>query len=381
MDRLIGDREPVDEVRRTAIVREGLAVRVEGRGPSRRHQGIVGDDVVLACRLGVVDDLGRVGLGRQQGLEDLGVEPPADGRRQARADRVAGELVPEANVSRVDLEQLPPLRLLGGERPAGQHDVEDRRGHAARDDRDEFHEPSRVVVEPGGAPENGVRDRRRQPGGRSRREQLGDEERVTAGGGVEVEGVSPGERRNRLLRERVELDPDRVGGRDGAQCSAERVGRRHLAAAEREHEQRRNRRDPAAEDRDRVECRLVGPVDVLEHEHRRPRRPFQLGDQQALDLVRRGARVEGGLELDRDGADEVTDRAERTRDRQVVAGAEEHSRAGVEITCEARDELRLPDPGLAADEGDAPLPPAAAARASASAASAPSRSSSSTGQR
>ena len=285
------------------------------------------------------------------------MEPTADGRRQARADRIAGELVPEANVGRVDLEQLPPLRLLGGERPAGQHGVEHRRGHAARDDRDQLDEPSRVVVEPGGPPEDGVRDRRRQLGGRSRRKQLGDEERVAARGGIEVEGVAPGERRNRVLRERRELDPDRVGGGDRTQCSTERVGRRHLAAAKGQHEQRRNRRDPATEDRDRVECRLVGPVDVLEHEHRRPRRPFQLGDQQALDLVRRGARVERGLELDRDGTDEVTDRPQRTRDRQVVAGAEEHSRAGVEIPCEARDELRLPDPGLAADEGDAPLPP------------------------
>ena len=164
--------------------------------------------------------------------------------------------------------------------------------HAARDDRDELDEPSRVVVEPGGAPEHGVRDRRRQLGGRPRREQLGDVERVAAAS----------RRRRRRRRPRRATRPRRFesgassiqtesSARDRAECSAERVGRRHLAAAEGEHEQRRKRRDPAAEHRDRVERRLVGPVDVLEHEHRRPRRPLQLGDQQALDLVRRGARV------------------------------------------------------------------------------------------
>ena len=61
------------------------------------------------------------------------------------------------------------------------------------------------------------------------------------------------------------------------------------------------------------------------------------------------------LERRRDAPDEVADRAERPRDREVVAGAEQHPRAGVEILEEPGDERGLADPGLAGDEHDAAL--------------------------
>ena len=104
--------EPVEECRGAAVVGVRLAVRVERRRPPRGDERVVGDDVLRARGLGVVDDVGRVGVGREQRREDLGVQPPPRRDRDARPDRVARELVPEANVARVDLEQRPALGLL-----------------------------------------------------------------------------------------------------------------------------------------------------------------------------------------------------------------------------------------------------------------------------
>ena len=86
----------------------------------------------------MVDDVGRVGVGREQRLQDLGMEPPAGRGRDARADRVTRELVAEADVGAVDLEQLPALGLLRRHRPVGHDGVEDGGADAAGHDRYEL---------------------------------------------------------------------------------------------------------------------------------------------------------------------------------------------------------------------------------------------------
>jgi hypothetical protein len=71
--RLLGCRQPVDERRGTPVVRIRLAVGLQrGRSP-RGDERVVGDDALCARGFGVVDDVGRIRLSRQQSLEDLGV--------------------------------------------------------------------------------------------------------------------------------------------------------------------------------------------------------------------------------------------------------------------------------------------------------------------
>ncbi len=92
------------------------------------------------------------------------------------------------------------------------------------------------------------------------------------------------------------------------------------------------RGDPPPEHRDRVERRIVGPVHVLEHEHRGVRQPLELGDEQRVHLMRRPA---GGERLLEGGRDEIPERAERARDREVVARPEHDPRSRLEIAHEA----------------------------------------------
>ena len=91
-------------------------------------------------------------------------------------------------------------------------------------------------------------------------------------------------------------------------------------------------------------------IDRREHEHRRLRRQLQLREQEALDLVRRGSGGERLLERCRDGPDEVSNRAQRPRNQEVVARAEQHPFPGFEILREPGHERGLADPRLARDE-------------------------------
>jgi hypothetical protein len=94
-------------------------------------------------------------------------------------------------------------------------------------------------------------------------------------------------------------------------------------------------------------------VHVLEHEHGRQRRRLELGEQQRLDLVRRRAPRERLGEQRRDAADEVPDRAERPRDREVVARAEQDAGGRAQPVEDPGDERRLPDSRLTGHEHDA----------------------------
>ena len=71
--------------------------------------------------------------------------------------------------------------------------------------------------------------------------------------------------------------------------------------------------------------------------------------------MRRSAGHERFLEPRGHAPGEVAKGAERPRNREVVAGTEQQSRVGLEISDEAVDERRLADPRLAADEDRTPL--------------------------
>ena len=164
------------------------------------------------------------------------------------------------------------------------------------------------------------------------------------------------ERGDGLLRERRELDDDRLVGADRADGGVQRVARRHLTAAEGQHEQGGQRPDPATEHGDRVERRVVRPVHVLEHDDRRPRRQLELLEQQRLDVVRRGPARERIGERRRDATAEVADRAERPRHREVVARAEStRVRSGSSRRKRSTSEV-LPMPGSPVTNATRPSP-------------------------
>ena len=95
----------IEKRRCSAIVGVRLAVGVECRCAPSRHERVLRDDVLRARRVGVVDDVGRIGVGCEQRGKDLGVELTSRCDRNARSDRVARKLVAETHVSRVNLEQ------------------------------------------------------------------------------------------------------------------------------------------------------------------------------------------------------------------------------------------------------------------------------------
>ncbi|HEU0247331.1 MAG TPA: hypothetical protein VFR38_09640 [Gaiellaceae bacterium] len=101
------------------------------------------------------------------------------------------------------------------------------------------------------------------------------------------------ELRNRLLGEWAERDSNRRSARELSDHEAHWVLRPELVVAERHDEDAPCGVEPAAEVRDRVERRLVGPVHVLEHgERRRGPELREEGSQDGDAIGSCGERVE-----------------------------------------------------------------------------------------
>jgi hypothetical protein len=95
-----------------------------------------------------------------------------------------------------------------------------------------------------------------------------------------------------------------------------------LVVAIRRDEERGHRLDPAREELEDVECRLVRPVDVLEHEDR-PGPRLQLVSQRRHDLVRHRAALDELLQLAVRLLGDTEQRPERPRREKRIAGAPE----------------------------------------------------------
>ena len=139
------------------------------------------------------------------------------------------------------------------------------------------------------AGQHGIADRGRQPLGPGR-ERLGDKERIAGGAAEQLNGVhagGTGEMRDRPGRETFKLKPTGPG-RSGqlAEENPQRMGVAHLLIAIAEHQQhQRHGPAAAATQDDHVECRLIGPVHIFDHQHRRRRVRRLLKDRRG-DLVR-----------------------------------------------------------------------------------------------
>ena len=188
---------------------------------------------------------------------------------------------------------------------------------------------------------------------------FGHEEWVAACDPVElarVDAVRLGELRDSLERERREWH------------SRERESRCHLAehdpdgmpriqrlVAVAQDDEHRGRRDPAGHQPEHVERRLVGPVKILHHHHRRFA-PAQFVDQRRCDLV--GDRLTPKLfgELRPDLPGEVLNRSQGSGREQRVARTSEHPCRARQVSAEPVDQRRLAATSLSGDEHHAPLP-------------------------
>ena len=211
--------------------------------------------------------------------------------------------------------------------------------------RDGLEEGACVVAKPGGPREHGVPDvvGDRRPTGR---EDLGDEERVAGGLSVElvrVEAGRLGEPGDGLERERRHDEPlDGASGGEVADEEAKRMRPGQLVVAVRaEDEQPRSVR-AARQQPHRVERRLVGPVQVLEHDDGRLARAGRV-EQRSGDLMRGRASVDRLGERTAELVRDVDERAERPRGGERVAGAPRHSRHTVDLGAEGPRERRLAD--------------------------------------
>jgi hypothetical protein len=118
-----------------------------------------------------------------------------------------------------------------------------------------------------------------------------------------------------------------------------------------EHE-RRGHLDPAAEQAEHVEGRLVGPVQVFEHEHGRPR--AELVEQGGYYLVRAGAPGDEARERLPGLLRDIRERTERPRGEKCVTRAGEHTYVSAQVRTKAPHEGGLADPGLTGEHDEPP---------------------------
>jgi hypothetical protein len=271
--------------------------------------------------------------------------------RQCLLDRLPGQLVAEVEDRPAPDEQSAFDALVDRVRSLGGHLAEKVELDATADDRRGVEHASRRRGEPGRAREGRVPHGRRQHR-TAGREHLGHEERIALGTPEQLLAV---DRRSGVVREtphrrpREPWDVDPLHPRtrrEVAQHDGQRMGARHLVVPERPHDQDGKPVEPASEEAEQVQGRLVRPVQVLQHEKGRGR------GEGGAD---RGERPHAGLEQVLEIGQCVQEGAERSRRRRTVRRTPQdpdtRRRPG-----EPAGQCRLAHAGLAADEHQAPRP-------------------------
>ena len=155
-----------------------------------------------------------------------------------------------------------------------------------------------------------------------RRQRLGDEERVAARDGVQVGGIAAGPLRELGDGVGATAPLARSAASPRAAARRARAGpRAGLGPAGDDHAARRAGQAPP-EQRDEVERRVVGPVQVLDHEHGAAR-PARSASRRGRA---RGRRPRSRIRTRRRGRSrDVAQRPHRPRRDQRVAGAPQHA--------------------------------------------------------
>ena len=186
------------------------------------------------------------------------------------------------------------------------------------------------------------------------RQHFSDEERIAAGGVVQVV-----RRASRLLRElgdrdfrqRLQRQPAHDRARQIADHETAWMARADFVGAIGHHQHRARALHAPAEKLQQVEGGLVGPVTVFEHDQRR--RPLlQLIERRREDRVAAGLRADGDQQLALSLACDVVQRRERPRCEQRIACSPEHARRDALLAGELLQQRRLADARFAMHEGD-----------------------------
>ena len=189
-------------------------------------------------------------------------------------------------------------------------------------------------------------------------EHLAHEERVAAGDPVQpcgVDGALADQPLDRVDAERRQRQRAGARGSRGiAEQHAQRVADTDLVVADDADGERARLRDASQHEPKEVDGALVGPLQIVENEHRR--RGAQIVVDGVENVVGRIAfgqhRLGGGCEPVRD----VVNRAERSRRRQRVARAPQHALVFHPAVDERLDERRLARAGLPRHEDQAAAP-------------------------
>ncbi len=136
--------------------------------------------------------------------------------------------------------------------------------------------------------------------------------------------------------------------RELAEHAVERMRSAEPVVAEARGDDRRRALDPAREQAEQVERRLVGAVDVLEHEERRPLR-CELAEERVGELVGPGVAAQRVGQLAADAAGDLDERAQRPRRLERDAAAPEDA-GRMRADGHAAQERGLADPRFAAHE-------------------------------
>ena len=151
--------------------------------------------------------------------------------------------------------------------------------------------------------------------------------------------------------------------------------RTDLVAAKTHDQQRMSAADASAHVAQKVERRLVRPVQIFEHDQ--CRRPGQCGEKTAEDTQTLDIAIERGLQLTFDLFGDVEQGTERPRRLQSIAGApiHRHMRRAAD-SAKARNSDVLPMPASPSRNNKAPWPAAALRSSTCSEVSSSSRSNS-----
>lgn len=190
------------------------------------------------------------------------------------------------------------------------------------------------------------------------RENLVEVEGIALGQGVQEGRVSPGpgrERLDRAPRKPAERDPVYVATREPTEQLVQWVIRVEHLVAESEHEDRPQPVESAGQEAEHVEGGVVRPLQILHDKHRRPG-PGQLLDRRGEDRIARATVEERSLEHTTGSRRGITQRPQRPRDEQVVAGPAQDADVAVDGGEEGADDARLPDAFLSRQQHRRPAP-------------------------
>ena len=235
-----------------------------------------------------------------------------------------------------------------------------------------FHGPADAGCRPAQPGAGRVPDRRRDVRA-ARRKHLADVERVPPGDPeqlVRVHVPGPGQRPDRTGRQRRQPHaPDPALGGQVAQHDAQRMVLAQLVVPERGQHQHPHPGHPPPQQAEQVDRGLVGPVQVLQHDHGEPVLAVQLGQGGREQAVPGGALVAQPGQLSAGLGRDVKQRAQRTRRQQPIAGppqppagaspvwASQIWPAPAPAVClaERLDQGGLADTGLARDQDQPPV--------------------------